>query len=467
MEELFGQAFGGGGGGGFQFQMGGDGGMFEMGGGGGRPRKPKWPKGVSDKIAKQMAWMKGTEWHWNGWRNVKFEKDGTFDAPTRDCQQGQCKWSASKSGKVYILWGEAGLHELDIAGELPLQQDQSKMQGLKMRGRRTADGERCQASFQRVHDLEAAELEKDLYEILGLPDDADEAEIKKVYRKLSIKYHPDKNPDAESKTKFNEVRDAYEILNDPDKKILYDTGGMEAVKKHEKGEVQKGDDVGARLDVKLEDLYNSGTAQASLDRRVVCRGCRARPDSPKCRTCSRCPNEVKTVHVQVGPGMFMQQQQEVASEEKCKQEDTTIDVQIEKGMRDGEVITFPRMAEQRPGMLPGNVVLTLKALKHHKFDRRGDDLHVSMQVSLREALLGWSQTIRHLDGHLVEIGTTTVTKPFQVFQVKGEGMPLRDDPASFGDLYVKVEVAFPPSISGAQQEQLANVFSSPPARPEL
>merc|ERR1712187_430994 len=88
IEEIFSQAFGGGGGGQqFQFQMG-DGGFFEMGGGGGgRPaKKPKWPKGVSDKIGKKMAWLKGTEWNWNGWRNVKFEKDGNFDAPTRDCQ---------------------------------------------------------------------------------------------------------------------------------------------------------------------------------------------------------------------------------------------------------------------------------------------------------------------------------------------------------------------------------------------
>jgi len=464
IEELFGQAFGGGGGGGgFHFQMG-DGGVFEMGGG--RPKKPKWPKGVTDTIAKNMAWMKGTEWNWNSWRNVKFEKDGSFEAPTRDCQGGQCKWSA-KNGKVYVLWGEAGLHELDIVGEVPAEQDQNKMQGLKMRGRRKADGERCHASFQRVHDHEAAALEKDLYEILGLPDDADEANIKKVYRKLSIKYHPDKNPDAESKKKFNEVRDAYEILNDPDKKILYDTGGMEAVKKHEKGEVQKGDDVSARLEVRLGDLYNGGTQQADLERRVVCRGCRVRPDSPKCRGCSRCPNEVQTVHVQVGPGMFMQQQQEVASKEKCKHEDTTIDVQIEKGMRDGESVTFPRMAEQRPGMLPGNVVLTLKVVKHNKFERRGDDLHMQMQVSLREALLGWSQTIRHLDGHSIEIGTKSVTKPFQVFRIEGEGMPLRDDPASFGDLYVKVEVLFPQTLSGSQQEQLASVFAPASPRSEL
>eukprot|EP00435_Cladocopium_sp_Y103_P001360 s3868_g1.t1 len=242
----------------------------------GRREKPvKWPKGTSDKISKKFSWMKGTEWNWNSWRNVKFQKDGTFDAPTNDCQRGQCKWSANK-GKVFVLWGQAGLHELEIVGETPTEQNLQKMQGLQMRGIRVSDGDRCSAVFQRVFDHEAAELDKDLYDILGLQDAADEADIKKVYRKLSIKYHPDKNPDEESKRKFAEVRDAYEILNDPDKKILYDTGGMEAVKKAEKGEIEKGEDARANLAVSLEDLYNGGgrrvwqlqSAQSISDRRL-------------------------------------------------------------------------------------------------------------------------------------------------------------------------------------------------------
>eukprot|EP00405_Crypthecodinium_cohnii_P015786 CAMPEP_0206446244 /NCGR_PEP_ID=MMETSP0324_2-20121206/16019_1 /ASSEMBLY_ACC=CAM_ASM_000836 /TAXON_ID=2866 /ORGANISM="Crypthecodinium cohnii, Strain Seligo" /LENGTH=492 /DNA_ID=CAMNT_0053914675 /DNA_START=200 /DNA_END=1678 /DNA_ORIENTATION=- len=455
-EEFFGQA-----GGNVRFEMGGSG--F----GGGAPKKPKWPKGVTDKIAKNMVWLKGTEWNWNSWRNVKFDKDGTFDAPTRDCQSGQCLWSAGKNGKVYILWGEAGLHELDIIGEIPKEQDNQKMKGMQMRGKRVSDREPCSASFQRVYDFEAAALEKDLYEILGLPDDAEEADVKKVYRKLSIKYHPDKNPDEESKKKFGEVRDAYEILNDPDKKILYDTGGMEAVKKHEKGEVKKGDDVSSTIEVSLEDLYNGGTMLAKINRRVVCRGCRTKPNSDKCKVCSRCPNEVKTVHVQVGPGMFMQQQQEVQSKEKCKDEDTSLEVQIERGMRSGDQITFPRMAAQKPGMLPGDVVLTLKQKKNRRFERQGDDLHMNMKVSLREALLGWHQTIRHLDKHVVETETSSITRPYQVFKIKGEGMPHRDDPASFGDMYVKVEVEFPRTLTKEQSEAVANIFAPTPPRAEL
>merc|ERR1711972_1270341 len=316
-------------------------------------------------------------------------------------------------------------------GAMPTEQNATALAGMQLRGRRASDGERCSARFQRIFDHEAAELDKDLYEILGLQDDADEAEIKKVYRKLSIKYHPDKNPDEASKQKFAEVRDAYEILNDPDKKILYDTCGMEAVKNVDKGNVEKGDDVGVDLDVDLEDLYNSGISKAQLGRRVVCRGCRARPDSPKCKGCTRCPNEYKTVNRQVGPGMFIQQKEEVQSKEKCKQENTIIDVQIERGMRDGELVTFPRMAEQKPGMLPGNVIFTLKTKKNKKYQRRGDDLHLNHQISLREALLGWSLDIRHMDGHIVRFETKSITKPYQIIMIKGEGMPLRDDPASF------------------------------------
>eukprot|EP00747_Dinoflagellata_sp_TGD_P167325 gnl/TRDRNA2_/TRDRNA2_191499_c0_seq1.p1 gnl/TRDRNA2_/TRDRNA2_191499_c0~~gnl/TRDRNA2_/TRDRNA2_191499_c0_seq1.p1 ORF type:complete len:410 (+),score=82.57 gnl/TRDRNA2_/TRDRNA2_191499_c0_seq1:69-1232(+) len=329
-------------------------------------------------------------------------------------------------------------------------------------------GRRQQQRIQ--HPQEPEEPEVDLYKALGLDDDASEADIKKAYRKLSIKYHPDKNPDEASKKLFNEVRDAYELLNDPDKKILYDTGGMKAVKAAEKGEVGKTDDIGGEIQVALEELYNGGETKAHLDRRTVCRGCRVRPKSEKCKGCKRCPDEVETVHVQVGPGMFMQQQQQVKSKEKCRQDKATLDVQVERGMRDGERVSFPRMAEERPGMIPGDVVLTMKQRKHPKFERRGNNLHMTIQISLIESLLGWSQTIRHLDGHTVELSCCKdggVTKPFQHIVAKGEGMPLRDDPASFGDLVVKVQVTHPKKLTDAQKAAVQAAFEPPAPRSEL
>merc|ERR1719235_1808525 len=242
---------------------------------------------------------------------------------------------------------------------------------------------------------------------------------------------------------------------------------MEAVKQLDKGEVQRGDDIGINLDVSLSDLYNSGTSAAQSSRRIVCRGCATKPDRPNCGGCRRCPNEVKMVNRQVGPGMVIQQQQEVQSKEKCKQEDTVINVEIEKGMRDGDSLTFPRMSEQRPGIIPGNVIFTLRAKKDKRFTRKGDDLYLNTRVTLREALIGFRRIIKHMDGHTVEFSTQAVTKPLQVIKVKGEGMPLRDDPASFGDLFVKVEVDMPKSIPADKRDVIEKLFQETSPREEL
>ena len=168
-----------------------------------------------------------------------------------------------------------------------------------------------------------AQIEKeendDLYNVLGLDDEeATEKDIKKAYRKLSIKYHPDKNPgDVTATKKFNAVRDANEILSNPDLKILYDTGGMEAVDEHKKEEQgggrggghnffgggqqdsKRGQDYNTEIEVSLEDMYNGGTHRTSINRRVVCRGCVKKPNKPKCKGCGRCPNEVKMVQRQM------------------------------------------------------------------------------------------------------------------------------------------------------------------------
>ena len=270
-------------------QMGGDGGggggqHFHMGGGGGQQRQ-MFPKGVQDKPNKVFNWMKGTTWHWNDWQNVKFNADGTFTAPTQDCQQGQCRWSASKK-RVYISWGQAGLHKLKA-------QTMKPEVGNILNGIRSEDGEKCSATFVS-RDEGAALDDTDFYEALGLDEEASEKDIKKAYRRLSVQYHPDKNPGNETaKNLFNVVRTANEILGDPDKRVLYDTGGMDSVKEMAKEEQQggqqdpfammfgggggqrknskKGQDAHVELGVSLEDLYNGGEVAASINRRVVCK----------------------------------------------------------------------------------------------------------------------------------------------------------------------------------------------------
>lgn len=105
--------------------------------------------------------------------------------------------------------------------------------------------------------------------------------------------------------------------------------------------------------------------------------------------------------------------------------------------------------------------------KHKRFERRGNDLHMKTTITLREALLGFTKTVRHMDGHTLEITTSGVTQHLQVIKVKGEGMPLRDDPQSFGNLYVKVDVVFPKKISEERQKMVAKLLPETPSRAEL
>ena len=93
-------------------------------------------KAKKAKVAAEMSWMKGTTWHWNEWNDVTFEADGTFSAPTPDCEAGKCRWGASKSGEVKIKWGKSGLHKVRIAKDRK-----------SLKGKRVKDGQPCAATF--------------------------------------------------------------------------------------------------------------------------------------------------------------------------------------------------------------------------------------------------------------------------------------------------------------------------------
>jgi len=423
-----------------------------------------------NQIDEEFDWAKGTIWNWNNWRHVKLNHDGSFWAPSPECENKSpdCRWGAY-DGYIWINWGDSGLHRVRAS------------RGNKFLSGARYDGDQCQAEFYKRE--EAPESPDDLYEVLGLDEEATDAQIKKAYRRMSIKYHPDKNPgDEKALRKFNAIREANEVLGDPDKRILYDTGGLEAVKEAIKEDQQnaggggmdpfaaffgggqqqqrgnegtgrlkakRGPNFEAQLEVSLEDAYNGGTVSTNIDRRVVCRGCRDKR-SPKCDACGRCPNEVKMVQMQMAPGFVVNQQQEVPSKEKCKQEQTLLKAVIEQGMGDGASITFERMSEQRPGMIPGDVVFKVKVKPHGRFTRRNNDLHMEMTITLGEALLGFQKKITHLDGREVTITEKGITGPYDTKRIVGEGMPHHDVPSQKGDLFVKMKVTFPRQMTAEQ-----------------
>jgi DnaJ-class molecular chaperone len=325
--------------------------------------------------------------------------------------------------------------------------------------------------------------EIDLYDVLGLDEEASSQDIKKAFRALSLKYHPDKQPNELKR--FQLISRAYEILSSEELKYVYDFSGMKGVKEHEDAKKQesqggmdpfaaffgggqrranKGNNAQVEMAVTLEQLYKGGVERFRIARRIVCRGCA--DDDPKaktkerCKTCQRCPPETRMVQRQMGNGFIVQQQEQVQSKHKCKNEDKDLEVTIEKGASDGTQVLFPYASEQRPGQVPGDVIVVLKQQRHPLFERRENQLHLTLKITLKEALTGFMKTIKHLDGHDVVIKSEAgqIVQPLSTKVIKEEGMPVHEVPSQFGDLHVTFEVVFPKTLTPEVREQLSQLL---------
>lgn len=329
------------------------------------------------------------------------------------------------------------------------------------------------------------------YELLGLDKNASPDEIKKAYRKLAIKHHPDKGGDPE---KFKEIGQAYDVLSDPEKKQVYDEYGEDALKEgmgagggggadpfnifesffggspfggggRSRRGPRKGEDVAHPLKLSLEDLYKGITKKLSLSKNVICSQCNGKGSkSGRSTECGSCRGSgVKVSMRQIGPGMI-QQMQSVCPTckgsgeavdpsdrcDKCKgnkviQEKKILEVHVEKGMEHGQRIVFAGEADQAPDTVPGDIVFVVQQKEHTEFKRKASDLFAVKKISLTEALIGFKTVIKQLDGRelLLETKEGEITRPGSFKMVKEEGMPVRNHPFQKGNLYVQFEVIFP------------------------
>jgi DnaJ-class molecular chaperone len=384
--------------------------------------------------------------------------DGAF-LYGRECSHPQmCIWAANDRN-IFIMMHQSGLYTLQPSSS-PQSDSMEHIQSVTLGGKRDADGARVRFSFNRIYDQTSRENAMDLYAILGVPVDSSTADIKKAYRRLSVEYHPDQNKgDPSAQIRFNQITKANEILSDPTKRMLYDTGGIESIRAMEKGEIQRGQDVLMEVNVPLQILFTGGAVNPNYRRRIVCTACRANPGLDHCRGCSRCPAEIRMVNQQVAPGFFVQQQVQVESKELCKIEDKPMEISIEKGASSGDQIVMERMGEQRPGMIPGNVIVRIKQINDSRFRRDGNDLHTSVTVGLKEGLLGFHKDIVHLDGNLVSVNRDGVTQPMQVIKIEEEGMPFKSDSDRRGHMYVTVVVEFPSKLTEDQAKLVSQMFT--------
>jgi DnaJ family protein A protein 2 len=343
-----------------------------------------------------------------------------------------------------------------------------------------------------------------LYNVLGVAKDADESEIKKAFRKLALKNHPDKGGDIE---KFKEISAAAEILSDPEKRKLYDQYGMEGLEgqstehhsaddifsmffgggggRRGRGGPQRGEDIVHTIKVSLEDLYNGKIHRLAITRDKPCGDCEGRGGKVGAeKVCSDCQGRGVRISIrQIGPGMVQQMQSACNScagagkvmreEDKCKacrgkktfKDRKILEVAVEKGMSNGQKIRFSGEADEIPGTVPGDVVIVIQEKEHDTFKRKGADLAVNVELTLSEALCGFVKTITHLDNRIlkVEVPPGKVTKHDSYKLIRGEGMPHHGNPFTKGGLFIHFNVIFPPTLPEAVISKLKALLPSPPS----
>lgn len=309
----------------------------------------------------------------------------------------------------------------------------------------------------------------DLYEILEVESSASTSEIKRAYRKLALRYHPDKVTEDErdhAETKFKEISHAYETLIDDDKRLEYDlygttdgaATGMGGYDSNPFGNGHPGAEYGgddfynffnhmndnagrpprreapgrtedARMDIEvtLAELYAGKVVKITSTRNVVCSGCHGSGARKKAvvKVCGACQGQGYTTKIKrVGPGLASQfhvdcetcggtgkvlrakDKCKVCRGEKVEEETKILEFEILPGSRSGDSIVLAGEADQYPGKQTGDVVLTVHCKDHDKFVRKDDDLYVKYKISLVEALAGFSKVIAtHLDGRALHVST--------------------------------------------------------------
>jgi len=330
------------------------------------------------------------------------------------------------------------------------------------------------------------------YDILGVKPSCSPDDLKKAYRKLALKYHPDKNPNEGEK--FKQISMAYEVLSDEEKRAIYDEGGEAAIKKGGNGggsgfhspmdlfdmffgggfgggrqRERKGKDLVHQMQVSLEEVYNGAVRKLALQKSVICEKCEGRGGKKgaveSCGTCQGKGVEIKIQ--QIMPGFVQKHEQICRScqgqgevinpKDRCKtcngkktvRDRKILEVHVEKGMLDGQRIVFSGEGDQEPDLQPGDIIIVLDVKKHPVFQfGNGTDLAMVMDLQLVEALCGFQKVIKTLDGRDLVVTSLPgeVVKDKEIKCIIGEGLPEYKNPFEKGRLIVQFNVIFPNAI---------------------
>ncbi|WBL78995.1 molecular chaperone DnaJ [Bradyrhizobium xenonodulans] len=351
------------------------------------------------------------------------------------------------------------------------------------------------------------------YETLEVERDADEGKLKSSFRKLAMKFHPDRNPgDDTSEVKFKEINEAYEVLKDKDKRAAYDRFGHAAFEQggpgggagfgagfassfsdifedlfgmagqRGRGGRERGADLRYNMEITLEDAFGGKTAQIEIPVSVTCEACSGigAKAGTKPKTCSTCGGAGRVRQSQgfftlertcpgcQGRGQMIEDACPSCSGQGRVTRERTLSVNIPPGVEDGTRIRLAGEGEAGVrGGPPGDLYIFLSLAQHQLFQRDGADLHCRVPISMVTAALGGEFEVPTIEGGKTKVKVPAGTQSSRRFRIASKGMPVLRS-RQMGDLYVQVAVETPQNLTKRQQELLAEFekLSSGNTQPE-
>jgi len=360
---------------------------------------------------------------------------------------------------------------------------------------------------------------RDYYEVLGVPRDASQEEIKKAFHRLALKYHPDRNPgDKEAEEKFKEISEAYEVLGNPEKRKIYDQYGhaglqgqtpdfstftVEDIFSHFSdifgddifstifGEGRKrsrtsyktkarGEDLRIKVPLSLEDMAKGTTKTIKIKRMVRCSACGGTGSKDKkYKKCPECGGtgeiskyeksffgvfvQRRVCHVCGGSGEIIAELCNVCGGEGRIPKEEVIEIQIPKGvMENNSQLIYEGLGNYGVrGGPPGNLIVVTEEKPHPIFTRKGNDIYATVNISFIDAIFGSKIEIPSLDGK-IRIEIPPGTSSGKTLRIKGEGLPSYRS-SHVGDMYItiQIDVPHPQNLTSEEKRLLEKLKEMP------
>jgi molecular chaperone DnaJ len=350
---------------------------------------------------------------------------------------------------------------------------------------------------------------RDYYEVLGIAKNAAEADIKKAYRKMALKYHPDKNPDdKEAEEKFKEAAEAYEVLSDPNKKARYDQyghaglgggfgggggmnmddifsqfgdifgnafggGGSFGGSRGGQQRVVRGTNLRVKMKLTLEEVAEGVRKKIKVNKLVNAEGVTYK----NCTTCNGTGRITRvaqtflgamqtqsTCNVCQGAGKMIDQKPADADAHGLKRQEEVIEIDIPAGVEEGMQLSVTGKGNAGPfNGIPGDLIVVIEEQEHEELRRDGENLHYEAFINFVDAVIGETIEIPTIGGK-AKIKVDAGTQSGKVLRLKGKGLPILQG-YGHGDLFVHINVWTPKKISKEEKEILEKLRESENFKP--